>query len=398
MGFFTNLIQKLNPGQRYIAEDQGTGEQATTQTKLVTIEKTYELVEIVARLVNMTVDNLAMVDYEVLKQLSFTGARPNVKMETIKRLLNDRPNPYMDLNTFKRLTFMDFLVDGNSFWYFDGASLYHLPARLVTIVPDERTFVNKYVFAGRDEYLPNEIIHVQDNSVSSVYRGDSRITSCLQSLYTRESMQDFQKAFFDNGTALGLIVETEATLNKKMRERKEAEWVRNYNPRSGNGKPLILDSGMKARSITNSNFRELSFTDSIKEAENRVALALGVPPILLEGGNNANIKPNLELWFNATLIPIMRRYESALEYFFGVDIEISTFRVPALFPDRKAESDRLVSLKNNGIISGNEAREALKLERSNDPEMDKIHQPRNIAGSAAGEQGGGRPEEEEDNE
>lgn len=398
MGFLDKIsemiVEKLNPGQRTIADDQG--EQPTTQLNLPTIENSYELIEMVSRIVNMTVDNMAMIDFEIGSTLGFTGVRPGVKGSTLHRLLNDRPNPYMDVNTFRRLTYMDFLIDGNSFWYFDGASLYHLPARMITIVPDDKGFVNHYLFDNDREFRPNEIIHIQDNSVTSVYRGTSRITSCLETLFSRKIMKDFQDNYFKSGTAMGLVVETEQVLNKKLKERREKEWVAKYNPRSGNGKPLILDGGMKAKTLTNSNFREMAFNDSIDRAELKVALALGVPEVLIEGGNNANIRPNLELWFNVTLIPILRHYESALEYFYGTDVEITTFRVPALFPDKKAESDRVIQLKNNGIISGNEAREALRLAKSDDPEMDRIIQPQNIAGSAAGEPGGGRPEEEDE--
>ena len=396
MGLIKRVVEKLNPGQERIRDDQGHGGQPTTQTKLLNTEKAYELVEVVGRSVNLTVDNISMIDYTIGDSLGFTGVVPNMQGKRLHKLLNERPNPYMDINTFRRLSFMDFLIDGNTFWYYDGHNLYHLPARLVEVVPDEKTYVNKYIFDGDMTFLPNEIIHIPDNSIKSVYRGDSRILSCMQSLYTRESMLDFQKAFFKSGTAVGLVVETETILGKKLRERRELEWKKKFNPRSNNGAPLFLDGGQKAKTLTNSNFRELAFIDSIKEAERRVNIALGIPPILLDSGNNANLKPNLELWFYTTLIPIMRRYESSLEQFFGIRVELSTYRVPALIPDREKEAKRLVSLKNNGIITGNEARDVLKMKRIEDPSMDKIHHPSNVAGSAAGNENGGRPEDDED--
>jgi len=180
-----------------------------------------------------------------------------------------------------------------------------------------------------------------------------------------------------------------------MKDRQEREWVAKFNPKQGGGaKPLILDNGSKAKSLSNSNFRELAFTESIDNLENKVCTSLGVPPILLDSGNNANIKPNLELMFYTTILPTLRKFEAAYEYFFAYDIELSTHRVPALKPDQKEQSDRLSALVNNGIMTGNEARESLRLKPIlDDPNMSKIRIPANISGSATGVTGqeGGKP-------
>jgi len=72
--------------------------------------------------------------------------------------------------------------------------------------------------------------------------------------------------------------------------------------------------------------------------------------------------------------------------------------VVALRPDLKAESDRLSSLVNNGIMLGKEARSILRLEPLEDPLLDEIRIPANVAGSATGVSGqeGGKPSTNED--
>ena len=160
---------------------------------------------------------------------------------------------------------------------------------------------------------------------------------------------------------------------------------------------LILDAGLKAKSTGSSNFREMSFTESITSLEEKVCYALGIPPILLNSGNNANIKPNLELMFYTTIIPMLRKFEAALELFFAYDIELTTHRVPALKPDMKDEAERISALVNNGIITGNEGRAMMRLVELDDPQMTKIRIPANVAGSATGVSGeeGGAPEGDE---
>ena len=253
------------------------------------------------------------------------------------------------------------------------------------------------MFNGTIKFAVNEIIHIKDNSAREIYRGDSRINSAIKSILTRESAIDFQDKFFDSGAVVGLVVETEAVLSKKLKERQEKEWVAKYNPKSGRGKPLILDAGMKARSVNTNSFRDMDFNNSIVEIEKRVMTALGIPPLLLDSGNNANIRPNLELFFSMTIIPMIRKFESAFEYFFGYDVELTTHNIMALRPDMKQESDRLSSLVNNGIMTGDEARKVLRLEPMNTPEMTEIRIPANIAGSSTGVSGqeGGRPPSEE---
>ena len=392
------IKEKFNPIQDEIARDEGT-RVSSTQTKLTTISNAYELVEVVNRCINLLVDNTAMVNYDVADSLTFTGQATGVRAKTLTNILNHRPNPYMDINTFRRLIFMDFLIDGNAFIHFDGTAMYHIPASLMEVVPDDKTYVNSFIYNGTHKFRANEIIFIKDNSTKSVYRGDSRINSTIGSLLTRESMQDFQKSFFNNGAVMGLIIETEEILNSKMKSRQEKEWMAKFNPKkSGGSRPMILDNGSKAKSLSNSNFRELAFSESVNNIEEKVCTALGVPPILLNGGNNANIKPNLELMFYTTILPMLRKFEAAYEYFFAYDVELSTYRVPALKPDQKDQSERLSALVNNGIIMGNEAREILRMEPIDDPNMNKIRIPANIAGSGTGVTGqeGGKPPAKED--
>lgn len=396
MNWFSRLISKSNPVQSSIEQEQG--DQPTTQTKIRTVTDAFNLVEVVNRCINLTVDNAALVTYDVAGSLNFTGIATGVRKDQLVRMLNVKPNPYMDISTFRRLLLMDFLVDGNAFIYYDGTGLYHVPAMNMTIIPDSVGYVNSYEYTtsvgDMFTYPVNKIIHIKDNSVNSIYRGDSRINSSLESLYSRAAMLQFQNSFFDSGTSMGMIIETESILSSRMKERQEREWVAKYNPRRGNGRPIILDAGMKAKSTTSSNFKEMAFVDSIQEMEKKVAVALGIPPILLDSGNNANIKPNIELWFYTTLIPMLRKFEAALEYYFAYDIELSTHRVPALLPDLKAEAERISALVNNGIITGNEGRLVLRMEPSKEEHMDQIRIPQNIAGSAVGVSGqeGGRPE------
>lgn len=396
MGFWKNVRQKLNPGQSQIAESQG--EQSTTQRRIITLASAYDKVETINRCVNMIVDSASQIGFDVQDTLPFVGIASGMKQKSLVRCLNNRPNPFMDISTFWRLVLMDFIMDGNSFIYFDGANLFHLPAAEITVVPDKKGYINSFKH-NTATYKVSEVIHIKDNSFRSLIRGNSRLNSALNSILRRETMLDFQEAFFNNGAVVGLVVETDQILGKKLRERQEKEWMHKYNPRAGNSKPLILDAGMKVKETSNTNFREMMFMENIDGFEDKMAKALGVPTVLLESGNNANLRPNVELFFNMTVLPLMRKFESAFEAYFAYDIKITTHNIAALAPDLKAEADRISSLVNNGIITGNEGRQSLRLEAIEEETMTKIRIPANIAGSATGVTGqeGGKPPQNTEN-
>jgi phage portal protein BeeE len=133
----------------------------------------------------------------------------------------------------------------------------------------------------------------------------------------------------------------------------------------------------------------MDFNESIKTHSEKLMQVIGVPPILLAGGNNANISPNLRLFYLETVLPVVRKFVSSVERYYGYDVEAITSTVSALQPELKDQAAYYSTLVNAGIITANEARIELRY-----PEMtghDEIRIPANIAGSAADPSLGGRP-------
>ena len=108
-------------------------------------------------------------------------------------------------------------------------------------------------------------------------------------------MQEFQHRFFDNGTIFGLVLTSENTLSQAAKEKTLVYWQQRYNTKSGGKRPIILDSGLKPYKLTEQTFSDLDFDQAIKTHSERIMTTIGVPPLLLQGGNNANIAPNLPL-------------------------------------------------------------------------------------------------------
>jgi HK97 family phage portal protein len=382
--------EKLNPAQYVISRNEGM----TIDTReIVTNYRTaYEQLEIVNRAVNMIVDDVSEIPFRVSeKVLGTTGVKKNVRKSKVDILINKEPNPFQDISSFKRNLVIDLLIDGNIFIYFDGAHLYHLPADKVTIYSDSKSYIEKYTYENSVDYNVDEIIHIKENSFNSIYRGVPRLKPAYRTMQLLGNMRNFQDNFFKNGAVPGLVLKSPNTLSEKIKERMLQAWSMRYNPTSGGRTPLILDGGLDVSTLTNINFKELDFQSSITANEKIILEAMGIPPVLLDGGNNANIRPNHRLYYLETILPIVKKIGCAMERYFGFSLSEDVTGIPALQPELRDQAAYYATLVNTGIISPNEAREALGKEPVNG--FDEPRVPANIAGSAVNPEQGGRPVE-----
>ncbi len=387
--------EKLNPAQTFIGLEEGIS--IDTREKKDNYRSAYEELEVVNRAVNMIVDDSSDIPFDVGEKIQgITPIVQNIRRTKVDLLLNKEPNPFQDINSFKRNLIIDLLIDGNIFIYFDGAHLYHLPAQNVTIESDTQTYVNKYVYDGHIDYTPKEIIHIKENSFHSIYRGVPRLKAAYRTMYLLDNMRKFQDNFLLNGAVPGLVLKSPNTLSDRIKERMLQAWSTRYNPKNGGKRPLILDGGLEVDSLTKVNFKELDFQPSIAANEKVILEAMGVPPILMDGGNNANIRPNHRLYYLETILPIVRKMNYALERYFGFKITEDVHGVPALQPELRDQAAYYSTLVNTGIMTPNEVREAMNMDALDG--HDDLRVPANIAGSAANPQEGGRPPEETEEE
>ena len=115
------------------------------------------------------------------------------------------------------------------------------------------------------------------------------------------------------------------------------------------GRPLLLEGGLDWRPMGLTP-ADMDFTEARREAAREIALAFGIPPMLLgiPGDNTySNYKEaNLALW-RQTILPLVRKtaqsFENWLRPFFGDDLDIhpETQSIPALAEQRHQLWDRL---------------------------------------------------------
>jgi HK97 family phage portal protein len=363
----------------------------------MTIFQAFDRIESVNRGTNMIVSGASSFDYDI-KEKKTGGVALGVRAKTLDILLNYRPNPHQSMKEFRDKLFTDFILEGNAFVYWDGVHMFHLPASSMVIEPDDKNYIKGFTYMNQIKLTTDEVFYFSDVGRKSIYRAESRLMSAQRSINILYKMQLFQEAFFENGAIPGLILETENTLSQQAKERTINNWKSKYNPKSGARSPMIVDNGLHLKEMFKISFQDMDFDQSIARHDKKILTALGVPNVLLEGGNNANISPNLRLFYLETILPIVNRYTSALERFFGFDIGPITVDVTALQPELRETSAYLTSLVNGGILAPNEARKELRYTQITDQDMDKIRVPANIAGSAVDPNVGGAPKKEKPTE
>ena len=127
--------EKLNPAQEFY--DNKTD---STREPIQQYERAYEELEIVNRGVNMIVDDTSEIRTKVGPAIKGKSIVKNIKRSKVELLVNQEPNPFQDINTFRRNLVTDFILDGNIFIYYDGVHLYHLPSDKMTINASETTY------------------------------------------------------------------------------------------------------------------------------------------------------------------------------------------------------------------------------------------------------------------
>src|SRR5210317_1387933 len=398
------MAEKLNPAQPSIASLEPYASPET----IVDYEQAYREIEVVHRSVEMVINGCVEIP------LIVEGNSPAKK---VNRMLNHKPNPFEDRVRMFRRALLDYMLDGNAFFYYDGQDLFLLPANDVEVVPDAQTFVSHYNYlvhnqqandfygfgAGKQtrkseaiRFEPHEIIHIYSENENSIFRGVSKLKSILGLMEVYYYMIKFQRQFFKNNALPGFVLTTDNILSQRVKQRLLEAWRSTYTTIfDGARNPAILDGGLKIDKFSTVNFDQLDFENSIERIQQDMAKAIGVPYVLLKSGNNANIDANQKLFYLHTILPILNQFCSAFAHFFnnGVTIRPDRLSVPALQPDNRTQAVYYSTLVNTGIITPNEAREGLRFPKLEN--NDNIRVPQNITGSATDATQGGRPPGEE---
>jgi HK97 family phage portal protein len=204
------------------------------------------------------------------------------------------------------------------------------PNRLQRLRPDRvdvlsnRRDVSGYVYwpNGRNQgpgvaLLVDEVAHYTPipNPLKN-WVGVSWLQSALAEVMADKRMTGHQDRFYRNAATPNLFVKVEKNLTDDSRERLKEELDRRYGGWQNAYKTIVLDGGADLKAV-GADFQQSDFVNVMQANETRVALASGVPPIVLgiatglQSGTFSNYEQQLKQ-FAITLRSLWRSTADAL--------------------------------------------------------------------------------------
>jgi HK97 family phage portal protein len=295
--------------------------------------------------------------------------------------LIERPNPRQGGIAFRETLYGHLLVAGNA--YVEAASLAGEPRELHALRPDRMRLVpgrdgwaEAYDYAvgahairfRQDESPLPPILHLTLFHPVDDHYGLSPIEAAACSLDVHNAAGAWHKALLDNAArpsgALVYDGPEGGTLTEAQFDRLKQELEDGFQGARNAGRPLLLEGGLDWKPLSLSP-AELDFVAAKGVAAREIALAFGVPPLLLglPGDNtHANFAEANRAFWRQTLIPLVRRTAQSLAQWlgpaFGDDLmlEPDLDAVEALADERESLWRRVSAA---GFLDDDEKREAV---------------------------------------
>ncbi|MBE7245281.1 MAG: phage portal protein [Actinomycetospora chiangmaiensis] len=288
-----------------------------------------------------------------------------------------RPNPRESGTAFCETLYADLLLTGSA--YIEAVSVEGRVVGLQALRPDRMRMLPGpdgwpaayiYTVEGRSRrfacgegpvspILALTLFHPSDD-----HGGLPPIEAAANALDIHNAAAAWNKALLDNAARpSGALVFAGASLSEAQFDRLKGELESNYQGAGNAGRPLLLEGGLDWKPLSLSP-RDMDFVEAKNAAARDIALAFGVPPLLLGlpgDSTHANYAEANRALYRQTLIPLVRRTGQALanwlEPVFGpVEIEPDLDRIEALAAERESLWRRVQAAD---FLSASEKREAV---------------------------------------
>jgi HK97 family phage portal protein len=294
-----------------------------------------------------------------------------------------RPNPRQDAAAFFEALYSHLLLAGNAYVEavtLDGGAhvreLYALRPDRVRVVPgaDGWAEAYEYTVAGRSVRFEQgtarvpPILHLAAFHPLDDHYGLSALEAAAVAVDTHNAAAKWNKALLDNAArpsgALVYDGPEGAVLADSQYERLKRELAEQYQGTRNAGRPLLLEGGLDWKPMSLSP-KDMDFMEAKHAAAREIALAFGVPPMLLgiPGDNTySNYREANRAFFRQTVLPLAARVGNSIGQWLtpafgeGLTLAIDTDRIDALASDRLAAWERVTKAP---FLTVNEKRAAV---------------------------------------
>jgi HK97 family phage portal protein len=314
-------------------------------------------------------------------------AKAGGRVETEHPLLDllAAPNPHQSGAELLEAVYGHLQVSGNA--YIEQVELNRRPRELYALRPDRVKVIPgptgwpdgyEYTVNGkRMRFMADAqtgrmpVLHLRQFHPVNDHYGMSPLEAAASSVDVHNAGQAWNKALLDNAARpSGALVYTgpdgAGTLTDEQFDRLKAQFSDEYTGAGAAGRPLVLEGGLDWKPMSHSP-ADMDFLDAKHAAAREIALAFGVPPMLLgiPGDNTySNYKEAQLAFWRGTVLPLVDKAVGRLTTWLGpafgaVKLEADRDRVTALSAEREALWARV---ERASFLSDDEKRRAVGLE------------------------------------
>ena len=294
--------------------------------------------------------------------------------------LIERPNPVDTGVSFVEAICANLLLYGNAYIesvVLDGQlrELYALRPDRISIEPGRNGWPAAFIYRAmghetrydmRGEGI-EPILHIKFFNPLDDYYGFPPLAAAQVALDTHNAASFWNKALLDNSArpsgALVYAGPDGAHLTDEQFTRLKEELEENFSGSANAGRPLLLEGGLDWKALSLSP-KDMDFSESKAGAAREIALAFGVPPLLLglPGDNTfSNYSEANRAFWRQTVLPLVSRVQKSFQAWLAPGFEPFRFdynadRLEALADERASEWARVGKA---GFLTLDEQRQAL---------------------------------------
>ncbi|MEM0899588.1 MAG: phage portal protein [Pseudomonadota bacterium] len=311
---------------------------------------------IVHRSVRLIAENVASIPWTITDGV--TEYSDHAVIELLKR-----PAPMQDGRSFMETLVGHLLLAGNAFAEIQNGignrrAMFALRPDRVKAVTDDAGWTVGYhyevegkkraIAMSEDPRGAQPLLHVATFHPLSDQEGFGPLGAAAMALDIHNAAARWNKSLLDNAArpsgALVYAPGDHSNLSEEQFERLKKELEEGYSGAINAGKPMVLEGGLdwKAMALTP---KDMDFIEAKNTASREIALAFGVPPMLLgiPGDNTySNYQEANRAFFRLTVLPLAKRLADAfanwLSPHFSTDLKFSCNldEVPGLAAEREA--------------------------------------------------------------
>ncbi|MEM6678924.1 MAG: phage portal protein [Pseudomonadota bacterium] len=276
--------------------------------------------------------------------------------------LLERPNPGANGRGLMEAVFGHLILSGNAYLEGVPSELGEYPVELHVLRPDRMQVVpgpdgwpaaydyrvgrQVHRFEQAEEW--HSVLHLKAFHPLDDHYGMSPMAPASASLDVHNAASKWAKALLDNAARpSGAIVfgaKDGSSLSEEQFRRLRHELEDNHQGVRNAGRPMLLEGGLDWKPMSHSP-KDMDFLETKHAAAREIALAVGVPPMLLglPGDNTySNYQEANRAFYRLTVLPLVRKVAAGIAGWLGrnagaeITLEPDLDQVPALADEREA--------------------------------------------------------------